>query len=141
MDEEPYSALAWSTLLNIYLFAIKFRMVRLQNKCIDTAILKNRADNKLPNAETLIRLWKPETGAAPMRSLLLQLYARKCDLKSAMNMPGSGRFPMQFLRALICELYAVVEGKEEGETGKVKFWARRKDWYVNDERNPIAVDD
>ena len=140
LDNEDFSSLPWTTLLDVYLFGIKFSIVTLQNKCIDTAINKNKADNKLPNADGLTKLWRTEAKAKPMRSLLLELYARKCDLKAAMAAPG-GRWPMPFMKALVGEMYTVGKEKEEGKEERVRWWGRRREWYVSDQANPFAVDD
>ena len=137
LEEETIKDLTWADLISIYLFATKMKVTRLQNKCIDTTIAKLTTDNNvLPNAENMNRLWKQDTNAAPLRQLFLQLYARKGDLANMMAQPGN--FHAGFMKGLVAELYTIKEGKGERE---VRFWKKRKSYYVNDEENPLVVDE
>ncbi|KAL9126678.1 MAG: hypothetical protein Q9217_004307 [Psora testacea] len=134
LEDETVKDLSWADLICIYLFATKMKVTRLQNKCIDVTIAKQLAGNVLPNADIMNRLWRPDTNAAPLRQLFLQLYARKGDLAKLMALPGN--FHAGFMKGLVTELYAMKEGAME----EVKFWKVRKSYYVNDESNPLVVE-
>ncbi|KAG8525299.1 uncharacterized protein KY384_008943 [Bacidia gigantensis] len=132
-EEKLFSTLTWPMLVSIYAFAVKYKVLKLQNKCIDTTIMKHKADKFLPNADTMTKLWRTDVGAAPLRRLFFALYATDCDLSS---LPGN--FSAAFLKGLIAELYRMKVDKVEHES--FKFWKMRHTFYVSDASNPLIID-
>ena len=59
------------------MFAIKFKMVRLQNKVVDESVGKFTEGGRLPGAEDVAALWKPQPGAGQLRMLFIELFAQK----------------------------------------------------------------
>ncbi|KAL9100810.1 MAG: hypothetical protein Q9163_003858 [Psora crenata] len=168
LEGETLADLSWADLISLYLFATKMKVTHLQNKCIDSTILKYFGHHRhhpphhspascppfLPNADTMNRLWRQDTNAAPLRQLFLHLYAREADLATAMALPGS--FHAGFMKGLVTELYAIKEGagaagggdghimkrknkKEKKTEAEAVFWKKRTHYYVNDESNPLVL--
>lgn len=135
LEGETVEDLTWSNLISLYLFATKRRIPRLQNKCIDATLERQQAGLPLPADKNVNRLWKRDVSAMPLRNLFLQLFARKCNLESAIGQnPG---YDTRFLQGLIVTMYQMRQlGVDE-----VDFWKIRESYYVNDEENPVVLTD
>lgn len=136
MEGETVKDITWDIMIDLYLFATKRGISKLQNHCIDAAILKQKKGKILPNQHTMNKLWVGNTNVAQMRQLFLHLYARECDLEIAIA--KNGGFHHRFLQGLVTTFYSM---KKEGSTNKVvDFWVQRQKYYVYGDDNPVMLD-
>lgn len=134
-DAETPKELLWSTIFDLYTFAERRGIPRLQNACIDVIIRKVKSGGTFPNQEILNPLWKTTGKVSPLRLLLLELFAAKCDLKS--SLVRNGGFHHRFLHDLVMILYEMKEGDLEEDPD---FWKRRHKYYVTAPDDPVALD-
>ena len=125
----------WNTIFDIYTFAERRGMPKLQNACINVIIRKAKIGAPFPGQDMLNPLWKTTGKVSPLRLLLLELFAAKCDLKAALV--RNGGFHHRFLHDLVIILYEMKEGDLEEEPD---FWKRRHKYYVSTPENPVALD-
>jgi len=133
---ETSKDLLWNVIVDTYVFAVRRGIPRLQNSCIDVAIEKVEAGGWLPGQGVVNALWKVTGAVWPLRRLFLQLFAVRCDLKTAFaNNQG---YCQRFLHDLTIILY---EMKRDGKNDNgVDFWKARRMWHVNREDTPVAID-
>ena len=135
-ESESCKDIPWRIIINVYAFAERNGIPRLQNTCIDTAIRKITEGGLFPNQVDVNALWKCKGDVFRLRRLLLDLFASECNLGQAIA--NNGSLHSQFLGGLVQVLYDM---KVEGTTNKeVDFWRKRHDYYVNGTDNPIVVD-
>ena len=134
-EAETPKELLWSIIFDIYTFAERRGMPRLQNACINLVIRKVKTGGTFPNQEILNPLWKTTGKVSPLRLLLLELFAAKCDLKN--SLVRNGGFHHRFLHDLVIILYEMKEGDLEQDPD---FWKRRQKYYVTTPENPVALD-
>ena len=134
-EAETPKDLLWTTIFDIYTFAERRGIPKLQNACINVIIRKVKNGGPFPSQEILNPLWKTTGKVSQLRLLLLELYAVKCDLKSALV--RNGGFHHRFLHDLVIILYEMKEGDLEQEPD---FWKRRHKYYVSTPDNPVALD-
>lgn len=127
--------LPWSAIFDIYTFAEKRGVPKLQNACINVIIRKAKSDVPFPSQDILNPLWKTTGKVFPLRLLLLELFAAKCDLKAALA--RNGGYHHRFLHDLVIMLYEMKEGDLEGDPD---FWKMRHKYYVSTPENPVALD-
>ena len=132
---ETPKELPWSTMFHIYTFAERRGIPKLQNSCIDVILRKAKHGAPFPTQEMLNPLWKTTGKVAPLRWLLLELFAAKCDLKAALG--RNGGLHHRFLHDLVIILYEMKEGDLEEEPD---FWKMRHKYYVSTPENPVALD-
>ena len=116
-------------------WSVKRGVPKLQNACIDVIIRKAKSDVLFPNQEILNPLWKTKGKLSPLRWLLLELFAAKCDLKAALA--RNGGYHHKFLHDLVIMLYEMKEGDLEEDPD---FWKMRHKYYVSTPENPVALD-
>ncbi len=134
-ETEILKELPWSTIFDIYTFAERRGIPKLQNACINVAIRKANNGGPFPSQDVLNPLWKTTGKVSQLRLLLLELFAAKCDLKAALV--RNGGFHHRFLHDLVIILYEMKEGDLEEDPD---FWKRRHKYYVNTPDNPVALD-
>ena len=134
-EAETPKELLWSIIFDIYTFAERRGMPRLQNACINLVIRKVKTGGTFPNQEILNPLWKTTGKVSPLRLLLLELFAANCDLKN--SLVRNGGFHHRFLHDLVIILYEMKEGDLERDPD---FWKRRQKYYVTTPENPVALD-
>lgn len=135
IDETPKD-LSWTTIIDTYTFAVRRGIPRLQNSCIDVAIEKVQTGGLFPRQDVINPLWEVTGPVSPLRSLFLQIFAAKCNLKKALA--SNQGYCQRFLHDLVVILYEMkMEGKKEN---KGDFWKARRMWHVNFAENPIAID-
>ena len=132
---ETPKEIPWNTIFNIYTFAERRGIPKLQNACINVIIRKAKNDAPFPSQEMLNPLWKTTGKVSPLRLLLLELFAAKCDLKAALA--RNGGYHHRFLHDLVIILYEMKEGDLEEEPD---FWKRRHKYYVTTPESPVALD-
>ena len=132
---ETPKELLWSTIFDIYTFAERRGIPRLQNACVDLIIRKAKTGGIFPSQEILNPLWKTTGKVSPLRLLLLELFAVKCDLKASLI--RNGGFHHRFLHDLVMILYEMKEGDLDQDPD---FWQRRHKYYVTTPENPVALD-
>lgn len=132
---ETPKELPWSIIFDTYTFAERLGIPKLQNACIDVIIRKAKHGAPFPSQEMLNPLWRNTGKISPLRLLLLELFAAKCDLKAALarNMG----FHHRFLHDLLIILYEMKEGDLEEEPN---LWKMRHKYYVSTPENPVALD-
>ena len=134
-EGETTMELPWSTVFDVYTFAERRGIPKLQNACISVVIRKANTGAPFPTQDILNPLWKTTGKVSPLRLLLLELFAAKCDLKAALV--RNGGFHHRFLHDLVIILYEMKEGDLEEDPD---FWKRRHKYYVNTPENPVALD-
>lgn len=132
---ETSKELPWSAIFDIYTFAERRGIPKLQNACINVIIRKAKNGAPFPSQDMLNPLWKTTGKVSPLRLLLLELFAAKCDLKAALV--RNGGFHHRFLHDLVIILYEMKEGELEEDPD---FWKRRHKYYVSTPENPVALD-
>ena len=125
----------WSTVFDVYTFAERRGVPKLQNACIDVVIRKADDGGLFPCQNILNPLWKTTGKVSQLRLLLLELYAAKCDLKT--SLVRNGGYHHRFLHDLVIILYEMKEGDLEQDPD---FWKRRRKYYVSTPENPVALD-
>ena len=134
-EAETPKELLWSTIFDIYTFAERRGIPKLQNACINLIIRKVKNGGPFPSQDILNPLWKTTAKVSQLRLLLLELYAVKCNLKAALV--RNGGFHHRFLHDLVIILYEMKEGDLEQDPD---FWKRRHKYYVSTPENPVALD-
>ena len=132
---ETPKEMLWSVIFDIYTFAERRGIPKLQNACVNIVIRKAKIGIPFPTQEILNPLWKTTGKVSPLRLLLLELFAAKCDLKAALT--RNGGFHHRFLHDLVIILYEMKEGDLEEEPD---FWKMRHKYYVSTPENPVALD-
>ena len=132
---ESPKELPWSIIFDTYTFAERRGIPKLQNACINVIIRKVKNDAPFPSQELLNPLWKTTGKVSPLRLLLLELFAAKCDLKAALA--RNGGYHHRFLHDLVIILFEMKEGDLEEEPD---FWKRRHKYYVTTPESPVALD-
>ena len=126
--------ISWNTIFDIYTFAERSRIPKLQNACINVIIRKAKIGAPFPSQDMLNPLWKNTSKVSPLRLLLLELFAAKCNLKAALG--RNGGFHHKFLHDLVIILYEM----KEGDLEEPDFWKMRHKYYVSTPENPVALD-
>lgn len=135
-ESETYKNLPWGVVIEVYSFAERIGIRRLQNNCVD-AVIRKRRDGGLFRAQGDVNtLWKRPGNLFRLRRLLLDLFATGCNLTSAMA--NNGSYHPQFLQGLVQTMF---EMKAQGRIyDQVDFWKKRRIYYVDDNENPILLD-
>lgn len=134
---DTYTSVSWRHVIDVYIFAVKKNIHRLQNSCVNAVILKQRRGSLFPGQENIDRLWKSEaSGLTSLRRLFIDLFVASCDLKKVIY--GNAGFHPSFLSGLVIKFY---ELKRDGTTkDKVDFWKKKNEYYVHGSDNPIPLD-
>ncbi|KEQ71847.1 hypothetical protein M436DRAFT_50601, partial [Aureobasidium namibiae CBS 147.97] len=111
-DKDNYE-LDWDVLIRAWIFGDKYLMPSLQNKVMTTLIEKHTRDNFLPTLQFKL-IWNNTLPGSPLRKVMVDLVAYKCDLGPFLSMDGGQRWPHE---ALI-ELLTVVGAKRKEDIGK-----------------------
>lgn len=136
LESESCKDIPWRIIMNVYAFGERTGMPRLQNTCIDNAIMKRKEGGLFPNQVDVNTLWRCTGGVFLLRRLLLDLFASECDLGDALAHNGS--LHPQFLHGLVQVLYDMKVKKTIYKD--VDFWKKRRSYYVINQENPIVVD-
>ena len=133
---ETYKALAWSELIAMYMFGERKGISRLQNSCVD-AIMRKRIEGGLfPGQTDVNALWRASGQVSRLRRLLLDMFSADCNLKNALA--TNKAYHPEFLQGLVQTLYDMKERRTIYD--EVDFWKKRRNYYVDDNDNPIVVD-
>lgn len=134
---DSYTTVSWRHVIDVYIFAVKKQIHRLQNSCVNAVILKQKRGSLFAGQDNINHLWKNEgPGLTPLRRLFVDMFVASCGLKTAIH--GNTGFHPSFLRGLIIKFY---ELKRDGTTKeKLEFWRKKKDYYVHGSDNPIPLD-
>ena len=133
---ETYKALAWSELIAMYAFGDRKGISRLQNSCVDAIIRKRNEGGLFPGQADVNTLWRASGQVSRLRRLLLDMFAAECNLKNALA--TNKAYHPGFLQGLVQALYDLKEKKIIYD--EVDFWKKRRNYYVDDDDNPIVVD-
>ena len=133
---ETYKALAWSELIAMYTFGDRKGISRLQNSCVDAIIRKRDEGGLFPGQADVNTLWRASGQVSRLRRLLLDMFAAECNLKNALA--TNKVYHPGFLQGLVQTLYDMKE-KQTIYDG-VDFWNKRRNYYVDDNDNPIVID-
>ena len=133
---ETYKALAWTELIAMYTFGDRKGIPRLQNSCVDAIIRKRNEGGLFPGQADVNTLWRSPGQISGLKWLLLDMFAAECNLKNALA-TNRGYHP-GFLQGLVQTLYDMKERQTIYD--QVDFWKKRKNYYVDDNDNPIVVD-
>ena len=133
---ENWKDIPWNHLIAVYLFSVERGITRLHNKCIDAAIQKTKDGGLFPSQMTVNALYDLDFRAAPLRKLIVKLFAVRCDLRSAIL--SNSNYHQTFLNSLVIELYDMQ--KEDIKCEEVNVWASRGTYYTYGSENPICVD-
>ena len=133
---ETNKDLAWSDLIAVYAFADRKGIPQLMNTCIDTVIQKRKEGGLFPSQADVNTLWKESGQVFRLRRLLLDQFATSCNLTHAIAHNGS--YHPRFLQGLVQTLYNMKEDNTIYDP--IDFWKKRKNYYVDDNENPILVD-
>lgn len=134
--EEHLADMAWEHVVNVYLFSVRKGITQLHNKCIDAAIIKTNKGGLFPSQDTINSLYNlVDAPASPLRRLMIKLFARRCDLKSAIL--GNSNYHQTFLNGLVVELYETAKGVKAED---LDIWMTRREYYATDFSNPIALE-
>lgn len=135
-ESETYKNLPWEVIIEVYSFAERKGIPRLQNKRVDTVIKKREDGGLFPGQADVNTLWKRTGNFLRFRQLLLDLFATECDLRNATTQ--NGPYHPQFLQGLVRVLYEMKETRTIYI--QVDFWQKRQKYYVDDNQNPIVLD-
>ena len=135
-ESETDKNLPWQVIIEVYSFAERRGIPRLQNKCVDTVIKKIEDGGLFPGQADVNTLWKRTTNSLRFRQLLLDLFATRCNLRSATTQNGC--YHPQFLQGLVRVLYEMKETRTI--CIQEDFWQERQDYYVADNQNPVVID-
>ena len=133
---ETYKALAWSELIAMYSFGDRKGIPRLQNSCVDAIIRKRIEGGLFPGQADVNTLWRSPGHVSGLKRLLLDMFAAECNLKNALA-TNRGYHP-GFLQGLVQTLYDMKERQTIYD--QADFWKKRKNYYADDNDNPIVVD-
>lgn len=133
---EAYKSLPWEVIFEVYSFAERIGIPRLQNKCIDTVIMKRRKRGLFPAQGAIDMLWKCTGNVFRLRKLLLDLFASECNLTNAIA--NNGSYHRTFLQGLVLNLHEMK--KKRTVYDQIDFWKKRQKYYVDDSENPILLD-
>jgi len=136
LGNENVKDVPWSIVIDLYIFATKRAIPLLQNTCIDVTIKKQRLGKVFPSQDNINRLWSGRTNVSQLRLLFLHLFARQCDLSTAIA--KNGHFHPLFLQGLVSTLYNMKRAKSLYDD--VDFFAQRQQYYVNVQTNPVILD-
>ena len=135
-ESETCKSLAWADIIAIYTFADRNGIPRLQNSCVDTVIRKRKEGGLFPGPADVNTLWKAPGQVSRLQRLLVDMFARECNLKDAFARNTS--YHLSFLEELVQTLFDMKERQTIYD--KVDFWKKRqKNYYVDDNENPILV--
>lgn len=132
---ESYKDLPWRVIINVYAFAERTGIPRLQNTCIDTAIRRRVDGGLFPGQVDVNALWKCPGNVFRLRRLLLDLFATECDLGNAIA--NNRSYHPQFLQGLVQVLHDMKVKKTIYK--EVDFWKKRHHYYVTDNDNPMFI--
>ena len=134
---ETYKALAWSEIIAMYTFGDRKGICRLQNSCVDAIIRKRNEGGLFPGQADVNTPWTTASGQmSRLRRLLLDTFAAECNLRNAL---ATNRvYHPGFLQGFVQTLYDMIE--KQTIYNEVDFWKKRRNYYVDDNDNPIIVD-
>ena len=133
---ETYKALAWSELIAMYTFGDRKGIPRFQNSCVDAIMRKRNEGGLFPGQADVNTLWTASGRVIRLRRLLLDMFAAECNLKNALA--TNKVYHPEFLQGLVQTLYDMKE--KQTIYDEVDFWKKRRNYYVDDNDNPIVVD-
>ena len=136
LEVEDCKDVPWRIIFNVYAFAARTGMPRLQNTCIDSAIRKRKEGGLFPNQADVTALWKCTNNVFLLRRLVLDLFASECDLENVLI--NNGSLHPQFLQGLVQVLYNMKVKRTIYK--EVDWWKKRGSYYVVNHDNPIVVD-
>ena len=133
-DDETLEDIPWNSLSELYNFAERAVIPRLQNKCMDAVIAKAQRTNSIPQGETLQDIWDNNLISSPMRILLLDFFVQWADMQGIL---GRGQdieaYSKDFLASVIV---AYCEAKNDGSLQKpYDAWKERSRYYAGDKSN------
>lgn len=129
MGNETEKDILYKTLINLYIFAEKRGVIRLQNAVIDCIIKKNSNSKALPNPY-IRHAWNNTADSSPLHTLLVDLYVRKANFAEIMgDEKKRKRFDKEILIAFVLAFHRM---KDDGSiSGAYDFWKRRCQYHVH----------
>ena len=131
-DDETYENISFAPLLDLYVFAERRLMPRLQNACIDALISKDKESPHLPPALPVQHVWDHTSVSSPMRRLLVDLHVRFGDMRDILASDEDIElYSKDFLAAIIVAYY---DAKKDGPVKVCSdFWKERSRYHTNED--------
>ena len=126
----------WSALLDLYVFAEKRIIPRLQNALIDAMINVREKNYTYPDTEIHLA-WVNTATSSPLHSFLTELYVRYVPLDECFgqNAEKRGCYDVDFVMRVAIATEEATEG-----IGNI-LWKDRCLWHVHGPENPPCRDD
>lgn len=134
MDKETEKDILYRALMDLYIFAEKRGVIRLQNAVIDGIIKKN----SLPTID-IRHAWDNTPDSSPLHTLLVDLYVRKAKFAEIMDEGKKRRlFDSLFDKdVLISYVLAFHRMKDDGSIlASCDFWKERCRYHIHNDRFP-----
>ncbi|MCJ1263938.1 hypothetical protein MMC22_003809 [Lobaria immixta] len=134
LGNETEKDIHYKTLMNLYIFAEKRGVTRLQNAVIDCIIKKNSKSKALPNTY-IGHAWNNTADSSPLHMLLVDIYVRKANFAEIMGDEKKRKgFDKEILIAFVLAFHRM---KDDGSlSGAYDFWKRRCHYHVHNESFP-----
>ena len=131
-DDETYENVSFTPLLDLYVFAERRLMPRLQNACIDALISKNKESPHLPPGLAIQYVWDHTFVSSPMRRLLVDLHVRCGDMQGILASDEDIELHSKsFLAAIIVAYY---DAKRDGSIRVYfNFWKERSRYHTDED--------
>lgn len=129
----------WSTLLDLYVFAEKRIIPRLQNAVIDAMIKYGGKSGSHPGTEIHLA-WINTASSSPLHAFLAEFYARWVNLTKCFGQDSERRgcFDIDFVMQVAIALESLTD---EFRSGNARLWEDRCLWHVHGSDDPGCTDD
>lgn len=134
LDNETEKDILYKVLIDLYIFAEKRGVIRLQNAVIDGIIKKN----SLPTID-IRHAWSNTSDSSPLHMLLVELYVRKAKFAEIMDEDKKRKlFDSLFDKdILVAYVLAFHRLKDNGSIlASYDFWKERCHYHVHNDRFP-----
>lgn len=137
VGDETEKSITFKSLVDLYIFAEKRGVIRLQNAVVDAIIKKNQASRgqcAMPD-HSLQRAWTNTPDSSPLHCLLIDLYVRRANFPEILaNEKKCKQFDKDILIAFVLAFHKM---KEDGSFNtNYNFWKKRCQYHSHDDLVP-----
>ena len=131
----------WSAFFNLYIFAEKRIIPKFQNAIID-AMIRFAKESETHNEEDINLVWVNTPISSPLRTFLVDAYARCVPLAKYFGQTTEKReyFDVDFVTRVAIALYEMVEDPRGHRNGLDGLWKDRCLWHVHGPEDPPCHD-
>ena len=131
-NDETYENLSFAPLLDLYVFAERMLIPRLQMTYIDALISKDKESPNYPPRLPVQHTWDHTFVSSPMRRVLVDLHVRSGDMRGVLASDEDIElFSKSFLAAIVVAYY---DAKGDGSIRVYfDFWKERSRYHTNED--------